>query len=281
MWPTIILTPINVVDGYIIVSSTKGLHPKQEISLTLPGLPVLNCEIKRIFSPTQITVGESKQSIRGQFDQAKLSPYIGGTLTSFEQPRNAMGMEPAIRAVYAEEPTVALRSHLVDYWGNSYDETNPIPIKIESLNDSVLVLGTEDGNITGTQHVLKVGPDLNLRVKDEDATLLLSDISSKLTNPIDIRDLNADQDDVMIAGSINGLSSGDIYHFVYNLRQQILATHDRQQSITYADFGTKDERITSITYTSPTFPGHTAIKTMTYTLIGGKYRRDSINWSIT
>jgi hypothetical protein len=300
-----------VLNSQIIVSSTRGLHPKQQVTLSIPGQTPLLVEIKRVLSATNITVGEPNQGIKNQYNQTILVPYDGGTFTAYEQSRNPMGMEPVIRAVYEEEPTIALRTVMVDPLGNMYDADNPIPIKIESLNDSVLSLGTEDGTLTGIQHVIKVGSDLNLRVKDEGANTLLSSIDSKLTspitvslpgvatsakqdignaslasidskltNPIDIRDLNADQDDVMIAGSINGLSTGAAYHFVYNLRQQILATHDRQQAITYADFGTKDERITSIVYTSITFPGHSATKTMTYTNVGGKYRRDSINWTV-
>lgn len=183
--------------------------------------------------------------------------------------------------------------------------------------DSLLAKGTEDGTTSGIQHVLKVGSDLNLRVKDENALALLTDIESntqaiatsvdqiepkldsvvnelqdsnaslasidaKLSSPIatTIGDLNANKDDVAIAGTENGLATGTIRHFVNNRRLQILSAHDRQQVITYADFGTKDERVISITYTSPTFAGISATKTIAYTLIGNKYRRDSISWSV-
>lgn len=88
------------------------------------------------------------------------------------------------------------------------------------------------------------------------------------------------QEPVMIEGSINGSATGTMYGLVNNLRQQILATHDRDQDITYADFGTKDQRITQIDYTSGMFPGVTARKTLSYTLVGTRYRRDSITWSI-
>lgn len=120
--------------------------------------------------------------------------------------------------------------------------------------------------------------------KQDTAISVLESIDDKLDGPIPVTatfgDLNANKDDVAIAGTENGLSTGTIRHFVNNYRLQILASHDRSQQITYADFGTKDERITSIAYTSPTFPGITALKTVTYTLVGNKYRRDDIIWSI-
>ena len=126
--------------------------------------------------------------------------------------------------------------------------------------------------------------------KQDEAKAVLQSIDSKLTNPLPVTvttpvtatigDLNAAKDDVAIAGTENGTASGIVRHFVNNRRQQILAAHDRVQVITYADFGTKDQRVTSIAYTSPTFPGITALKTITYTQVGIRYRRDNITWSL-
>ena len=65
-----------------------------------------------------------------------------------------------------------------------------------------------------------------------------------------------------------------------NLRQLILGAEVRDQVITYADFGTKNQRITQIDYTSDDYPGVIARKTITYTLVGNFYRRDQITWSI-
>jgi hypothetical protein len=85
---------------------------------------------------------------------------------------------------------------------------------------------------------------------------------------------------LITAGTIDGTVVGTQFINVNNLRQQILASHDREQDITYADFGTKDQRITQVDYNSTTFPSNTARKTITYTLVSGRYRRDSINWSL-
>lgn len=84
----------------------------------------------------------------------------------------------------------------------------------------------------------------------------------------------------VIKGTDDGSAGGTEYIFVNNQRLQILAAHDRDQAITYADFGTKNQRVTQIDYTSPTFSGITARKSISYTLVGTKYRRDSITWSI-
>jgi len=81
-------------------------------------------------------------------------------------------------------------------------------------------------------------------------------------------------------GTENGAIGGTQRVFVNNRRLQILAALDRVQQLTYADFGTKDQRITQIDYTSATFPGLTARKVIGYTLVSGKYRRDTITWTL-
>ena len=53
--------------------------------------------------------------------------------------------------------------------------------KIEaSQGDSALVAGTEDGTLTGTQHIAKIGSDGKLEVKDTAADASLASIDSKL-----------------------------------------------------------------------------------------------------
>lgn len=227
--------------------------------------------------------------------------------------------------------------------------------------DSVLVVGTEDGTPTGTQHNFKIDSDGNLIVLDENTASKLDDILTELTqktepsnaqnirdldsstdsisvpgvatatkqdsiiteledlntkladplplptgasteakqddiidalesiddllsNPLEVNatisDLNANKDDVAIAGTEDGTSTGIVKHFVNNTRLQILASHDREQALIYADFGTKNQRIIQIDYTSPTFPGIIARKTINYTLVGTRYRRDNLIWSI-
>lgn len=90
---------------------------------------------------------------------------------------------------------------------------------------------------------------------------------------------------IKISGTIDGTPGGVEYTFVNNRVAQILAAKDnRSGTLSYADFGTKDQRVTSITYTAPsvgTGPGFTAVKSFTYTLVGNRYRRDTPgNWTL-
>lgn len=65
-----------------------------------------------------------------------------------------------------------------------------------------------------------------------------------------------------------------------NTKEKILKATDRVQSITYADFGNKNQRVTQIDYSASSVGIQVARKTFTYSLQGTRYRRDSISWSI-
>lgn len=90
----------------------------------------------------------------------------------------------------------------------------------------------------------------------------------------------SDQTGINMSGTDNGTDSGTKFTLVNNRRQQILAAKDRNDAVTYADFGTKNERITQIDYTSATIGAFTARKTVNYVLDGSKYKLTNIVWTL-
>lgn len=98
--------------------------------------------------------------------------------------------------------------------------------------------------------------------------------------PVDITDASVVVTAGPIAGTEDGTPTGVVRTFVNNVYQQILATSDRDQEIFYADFGTKNQRVTRIDYTSAIIPSVIARKEITYTLVGIRYRRDKITRSL-
>lgn len=152
---------------------------------------------------------------------------------------------------------------------------------LSSVTDSVSVPGVateakQDTQIT-TLNAIAAGIPVSLGQTTMTNSMPVT-IASNQT-PIPVSATLADEP-LKISGTIDGTPSGTEYGFVNNIRQQILASHDRTQDITYADFGTKNQRITQIDYASVTFTGVTARKVINYTLVGNNYRRDSINWVI-
>jgi hypothetical protein len=133
-----------------------------------------------------------------------------------------------------------------------------------------------------------VDSDLDLRVGisdgvnkaevDENGRLRVYDevLGSKLDSIITVVEDKSN----LILGTDDGTINGTPAVFVNNLRLQVLAAENREQEIVYQDFGTKNQRITEINYTSTLFPGVTVKKILQYTLVGSRYRRDLITWSI-
>jgi len=87
-------------------------------------------------------------------------------------------------------------------------------------------------------------------------------------------------DNIFTVGSEDGTTTGTQRVFVNNLRQQVLAAHDLIQSFTWLDFGTADERVDKIEFTSASITTSTVVQQFSYTLVSGKYRLDSITWSV-
>ena len=93
--------------------------------------------------------------------------------------------------------------------------------------------------------------------------------------PVDIQDVNVDVTTGPIIGTEDGTLLGVQRVFVNNVFKQILDTQDRTRAITYADFGTKNERVTRFDFASALFPNILARKDFIYTLVGNKYRLDN------
>ena len=138
---------------------------------------------------------------------------------------------------------------------------------LSNVNNKLNSLGQK--GMTGSVPVVLASDQAAIPV---DATI----VGGSLT--VDLDAFSSTPDNVMLVGSKDGSKTGDKFGFINNAKSQILAADDRVQRVTYADFGTKDQRITRIDYTSATFPGITARKAITYTLVGNRYRRDEIDW---
>lgn len=252
-WPAVsprLFTSNGSSLGIVTIASTNGFKVKQRVVISATSLPDLTVQVKRVISETQLIVGpitqeQGKQTLTTRADLSAYTTALGAFIYAEEQTKVRLKPDDITQALYDQEPTVAMRSVLVDQLGRYYDS----------------VLGS-DGK----------------RRLAVDAAVSVSGISVDLdavTPPT-----RPDPDNVLTAGSEDGTKTGTKRAFVNNQRLQILSSHDRSQAITYADFGTKNQRITQIDYTSPTFPGITARKIVSYTLVGNNYRRDSITWSI-
>lgn len=157
-------------------------------------------------------------------------------------------------------------------------------------SDTVVSIVSDGTNVAG------VTPSGELKTSDATTQTTLSNIDGKLVDGNDIGDVTINNTSInpvpvdltastgtvksLQIGTEDGSVLGTQFVFVNNEKQQVLAAHDREEDYTWADFGTKNERITRVDYTSVTFPGITVRQDLNYTLVGTKYRLDTIIWSI-
>lgn len=119
----------GTAEGEARVSDSCMFHVGQRVVLSGPPQPSIELQIKRIIGPNLVFLGSPA---RGITDRTDISAYLAGsTISAKEQPRPNIAPDDVIRAVYEEEPAVAMRSLLVDLCGDPISETNPLPIEGE------------------------------------------------------------------------------------------------------------------------------------------------------
>lgn len=106
---------------------------------------------------------------------------------------------------------------------------------------------------------------------------VVNDVSDPI--PVSVSSLSVTiTGDAITSGTTDGTPTGTERTFVNNRKNQLLASHDLVVSYTWLDFGTKDERVSSIVYTSVTFTGVTVTRTFSYSLVGTKFQLDQETW---
>lgn len=182
-----VLTANGTVDGLITIENTYCFKVGQVV-LFKQGATHKQAKIQRVHSETQFTVIEPDQSIITA-DKLDMSSFlIGDTVEFKEKKRPVIDLLEIQRQVYEEEPTVALRTHLVDWLGRSYDATHPLPVQ---LSDGSIDIGTVNAELevqlSHRDNYPDVG-DVHDSVRIGDGTDLLEinpdgSINTKLTFP--------------------------------------------------------------------------------------------------
>jgi len=255
-WPAVppqLFTSDGTQYGVIKITNASGFKVKQKVVISAIGQPQIEVQVKRVIGPDTIIVGPfpTTQQINTMTARTDLTAYTVASSASIyatEQDKNKIKPEDIWQAIYRQEPGTTIGIEIDDQYGNA----------IDSIRDSNGINRLAvDGQFTAEV-------DVNVNV-DIDAL-------NPPTQPT--------PDSILIVGTENGQQGGLKRPFVNNLKEQILATHDRIASFTYADFGTKNQRIVQVDYSSATFPANIVRRQFAYTLVGNNYRRDSETWTI-
>jgi hypothetical protein len=302
-WPSVIQTPISITGWKVTVATTAGIKVKQDATLSKPGQESLDFEVKRVLNRTELLLGNKGQ---GQPAVSGISQFDGGTLIINEQSRNKLGDSPILRAVYEEEPTIAIRTVMVDQFGEKYSDVNPLPVSIDgdiNVGEVTVKLTHLDnvpnpGDIADSIRIgdgidlLQINTDGSINVVDVVGNTLLDAINTQLaTGTLKVDD---DQTQVLLNSLLSQLESGGIiigtedgtptgvqHVFVNNLKSMILASHDRIRDVAYLDMASKkNRRVEKFEFTSATFPGITLVREFNYDLVGTEYVFVNDNWNL-
>lgn len=137
------LTADGTVNGIITVANTYCLKVGQCV-LFKQGATLFKAKIQKVISETQFIVIDAGESITTKNKLDMSSFLAGSTVELQESKRPVIDLLEIQRQVYEEEPTVALRTHAVDWLGRSYDASNPMPVQ---LSDGSIEIGTVNAEL--------------------------------------------------------------------------------------------------------------------------------------
>jgi hypothetical protein len=123
--------------GLIKISNTSGFKVKQKAVISATALPNLIVQIKRVVDQNTLWVGpvpDSKDpktlALTARADISIYTVAAGSFIFAEEQDKNDIKLDDIDKAVYEQEPTVAIRTLGVDKNGQPYDSNNPIPVQV-------------------------------------------------------------------------------------------------------------------------------------------------------
>lgn len=135
-------------DGQLTLTTTLNLYIKQSVIVSATGLPNLSLQVKSITNKTQLLLGHIGQSRLTNVDLSAYTVVLGANLSANQQPKNPISMEDRLLGSYIQGPSNSWRVTPVDTYGNSIDNTNPLPVAFDgtvSIGD-VHILGPSPTN---------------------------------------------------------------------------------------------------------------------------------------
>lgn len=145
--PPQLFTSNGQPNGQITVADTTLFKVKQLV-MVVAGTNSLELEVKRVTTRTTMFLGPKGGSIDSRTDLSAFTTALGAFIFADEQQRTKIAEQEIPRAVYQEEPAVAVRSILVDNLGK------PLLVKENSKGSSLSVSDTLEGYSQGANVVV-------------------------------------------------------------------------------------------------------------------------------
>lgn len=129
--PTQLFISDGGLEGQVQVPSTSGIKVKQKVFVGSNNQDQINLEVKKVIDSTRIVLGPISKEMNKFQDLTMFIAAFNAYLRIDSQERPAIILNEINRYVYEEEPTVAIRTVMVDELGNKYSSDNPLPVEAE------------------------------------------------------------------------------------------------------------------------------------------------------
>lgn len=131
-------------EGVVTLASTLDFHVKQLVIIKASGEDdLVKLEVKRVDSATVLRVGPVG-NINARTDISAYTTAASATIEAEEQARSTIPDKEYKRAVFEEEPVVAIRTIGVDRQGNPFGPGNPLSVQ---LTDGSVNIGTVNAEL--------------------------------------------------------------------------------------------------------------------------------------
>jgi len=186
--PPLALTANGGVDGSVQVSDTSNFYVGQIVHLISSSVGSTQYKVRQVFSSTLLYVSKPESAYSLRADMSSFTTADSALISADQQPRPAIVSDEIIRATYANEPAVAVRSLLVDKLGNKIDSVvgvdgrnrlavdaavsvTGISVDLDALTppnqadpDNVLIAGSQNGTKGGTKGAIRINTDNRMEV---------------------------------------------------------------------------------------------------------------------
>lgn len=152
--------------GTFNLTVTRGFKSNQKVIIEAVGQPVLHGVIKKVLSEITIVVGPSDRDPGSRFDLTNYTVAASATIRANFQSRFDIAEDTRSRAVYEEEPTVAIRTSIVNEFGEKITSTN-----LPATSKEALDVNIAGGNININNPTINV--DLSAFPPDDDSVRIV------------------------------------------------------------------------------------------------------------
>jgi hypothetical protein len=176
----------GTADGKISVADASLFKVKQKVNISALTLDNLNLEVKAIIDINTMYVGPVGGAITTRTNLTLYTLALSASIDAIEQPRPGVPEQEIERHTYEEEPVVARRVILVDKLGNKIDNSNPLPVSVDTtvnIGDVRITAADNDPNPGNVHSSVRISDGVDELEVNNDGSINVNVVTSASSAP--------------------------------------------------------------------------------------------------